>query len=148
MNVAADLSADQRLIALAHELGHGIADNVKRPVSLDGSAVAGRKVYHDLRTGDTSAQTLRKFHSPELDGYPKVDVDEELRAELLRAYMMDPNYLKSVAPNAAKSIRDSVNADPWLRKVVQFNALSPIAIGAGAGAYSLDDPRNRNALAQ
>jgi hypothetical protein len=83
-----------------------------------------------------------------LDGYPKVDVDEELRAELLRAYMMDPNYLKSVAPNAAKSIRDSVNADPWLRKVVQFNALSPIAIGAGAGAYSLDDPRNRNALAQ
>jgi hypothetical protein len=50
-------------------------------------------------------------------------------AEAIRAYMADPNYLKTVAPKTAAAIRKAVNAHPFLSKVIQFNAL-PLAAGA------------------
>ena len=43
-------------------------------------------------------------------------------AEAIRAYMTDPNYLKSVAPETAKRIREAVNANPRLNSVIQLNA--------------------------
>lgn len=137
--IDSSLPKDQKAIALSHELGHLLADNASVPVSLDGSAVASRKVYHDLHTGDTSAQMPGRVHSPEFDGYRKGEVPGELIAEMLRAYMMDPNYIKTVAPKGAAAIRASVNADPWLSKIIQFNALPPIALGAGAAGLGVLD---------
>ena len=134
IRLANDLSDADKAIALAHETGHSLAESARLPVSLDRSAVASRKVYHDLLTGTPAT---RNFRSPESVGYPKNMVDAELRAELMRAYMTDPNYLKTVAPHAAASIRASVNADPWLSKIVQFNAMPPIAIGSAAGGLGL-----------
>lgn len=131
IKIAADLSPQQLGIALSHELGHGIAESVKSPIKID-APVSARKVYHDLRTGDTSVQMPGRFHSPEFDGYRKGEVPGELIAEMLRAYMMDPNYMKTVAPKGAAAIRESINADPWLSKIIQFNALPPVALGAGA----------------
>ena len=65
--------------------------------------------------------------------YPLQDVNRELWAQAIRAYMIDPNYMKTVAPNAAAVIRGAVNAYPELSKIIQFDAEGiPIPI-------SLDD---------
>lgn len=44
-------------------------------------------------------------------------------AEAIRAYLVDPNYIKTVAPDLAAAIRDAVNSDPTLAPVIQFNNL-------------------------
>ena len=55
-------------------------------------------------------------------------------AEALRAYMADPNYLKTVAPKTAAAIRKFVNDNPRLNKVIQFNSVAvPVGIGATSG---------------
>lgn len=43
-------------------------------------------------------------------------------AEAIRAYLANPNYLKTVAPDVAARIRSSVNANPELSPHIQFNA--------------------------
>jgi hypothetical protein len=48
-------------------------------------------------------------------------------AEAIRAYMWDPNYLKTVAPKAAARIREFVNTNPQLSKFIQFNAVAGAA---------------------
>jgi hypothetical protein len=45
-------------------------------------------------------------------------------AEAIRAYMVDPNYLKTVAPKVAAAIREAVNSHPTLSKIIQFNSLA------------------------
>ena len=55
-------------------------------------------------------------------------------AEAIRAYMADPNYLKTVAPEVAARIRAAVNTDPILSPHIQFNSLAGLlAAGAGGG---------------
>ena len=54
----------------------------------------------------------------------------------MRAYLTDPNYLKTVAPDTAKRIRQFVNDHPQLRHIIQFNAV-PSALGAGMIADEL-----------
>ena len=44
-------------------------------------------------------------------------------AEALRAYMTDPNYIKTVAPKTAMRIRDAVNNNKQLRDIIQFNSV-------------------------
>jgi hypothetical protein len=55
-------------------------------------------------------------------------------ADAIRAYMADPNYLKTVAPKTAARIREFVNENPRLSKIIQFNSL---AGGAVTGTPSL-----------
>ncbi|HZN27897.1 MAG TPA: hypothetical protein VFB88_00930 [Xanthobacteraceae bacterium] len=53
--------------------------------------------------------------------------------EAIRAYMADPNYLKTIAPKTAAAIREAVNSHPALGKIIQFNAMAgPVAIIGGA----------------
>lgn len=49
--------------------------------------------------------------------------EEEYFAEAFRAYITDPNFVKSVAPNFAAAVRAAVNSHPRLRRVIQFNSL-------------------------
>jgi hypothetical protein len=49
------------------------------------------------------------------------DARAELMAEAIRAYLQDPNYLKTVAPNVAARIRAAVNTNPNLNQIIQFN---------------------------
>ncbi len=42
-------------------------------------------------------------------------------AEAIRAYLQDPNYLKTVAPNVAARIRGAINTTPDLNSIIQFN---------------------------
>ena len=42
-------------------------------------------------------------------------------AEAIRAYLLDPNYLKTLAPNVAARIRAAVNPNPEVNRILQFN---------------------------
>jgi 2,3-bisphosphoglycerate-independent phosphoglycerate mutase len=59
--------------------------------------------------------------SPEQRGCHGADARAELMAEAIRAYMQDPNYIKTVAPNVAARIRAAVNPNPNLKYIIQFN---------------------------
>ena len=56
-------------------------------------------------------------------------------AEAVRGYMLDPNYLKTVAPKTAARIREYVNGNPALNKTIQFNSLAGVG-SFGALAFS------------
>jgi len=76
--------------------------------------------------------------SPTDRGYPKSKVNEERWAEAFRAYLTDPNYIKTVAPNVAVYVREAWNSNPELARILHLNSLGPLAAaGAGAAAYSL-----------
>jgi len=139
-----DLDPEQTDIVVAHELGHGLDGGI---VDNTGQVRPLRKVYHDLATGDTRITKPKQMMGPEQYGYPANQVDGEMTAEAIRAYLQDPNYFKSVAPEMARRIREAVNTDPRLRDVIQFNANPSTAAGAfmmtpPAGAFDStnDDP--------
>jgi hypothetical protein len=113
-----DLTDDQVPRVVAHEVGHAI-DSLSGKIDTKGLSTELKQVYHDLATGrqgETKKQTL-----PQHLGYPAKEVRDEMVAEAVRAYIVDPNYLKSVAPETAKRIREAVNTDPRIAKVIQFN---------------------------
>jgi hypothetical protein len=59
------------------------------------------------------------------------------RSSALRAYMIDHNYLKTVALKMTTVIRAPINDKPRLNKIIQFNAGGPpIGIGAMNGNSS------------
>jgi hypothetical protein len=136
----AQLPQDRNRI-LAHEIGHALEYFAGRTQGLpqQGLKTELRTVYNDLNNPDLAARravnpavdpasnaVLRNW-GPERQGYRGAQVDRELMAEALRAYMSDPNYLKTVAPKTAAAIRDAVNAHPLLSRIVQFNSLAGMA---------------------
>ena len=48
-------------------------------------------------------------------------VAREYIAEAIRAYLTNPNYLKTAAPRTAAAIRAAVNPNPRLNRIIQFN---------------------------
>jgi hypothetical protein len=52
-------------------------------------------------------------------------------AEAIRAYLADPNYLKTVAPKTAAAIPAAVNSNPRLARAIQFNAVPAGPLGLG-----------------
>src|SRR5690606_1232176 len=89
------------------------------------------QLYHDLNDSSwrRGQPTPKRYQAaPEHHGYSGDDIRAENMAEAIRAYMENPNYLKSVAPETAKRIREYVNSNPRLNQVIQFNAnASPLA---------------------
>jgi len=88
---------------------------------------------------------------PEMRGYRPHQVEVELWAEAIRAYIADPNSIKTVAPVApdvANAIRVAVNNNPKLKDVIQFNAMAPVAgAGAMAGLLGSNGESNRGGSA-
>jgi len=125
----------------AHELGHTV-DELAGQIDVKGLDTELRFVYNAGVTGQerTTRQTL-----PQHVGYKDEDVPREYMAEAIRAYMTDPNWLKSVAPKTAKRIRERVNRDDKLGKIIQFNTLAPAVLGTGAAA-ALFVPGDANAM--
>ena len=91
-----------------------------------------RFVYHDLNNPMLNYARRRKMnvdlerlplYGPEYRGYPPGEIPHELMAEAVRAYMTNPNYLKTVAPKTAAAIRAVVNSNPRLSKTIQFNTV-------------------------
>ena len=77
-----------------------------------------RRLDPGLQSHDDPA--YQRF-GPEQRGCYGADARAELMAEAIRAYLHDPNYLKTVAPNVAARIRAAVNTDPNLNQIIQFN---------------------------
>ena len=135
VTIADNLSEAQQNLVVPHAFGH-VVDDRAGMIPLTGIRGQAEKAYNTLATGQ---ERERNLTTPRTQGYPREDVPRELSAEMIRAYATDPNYLKTVAPDVAKRIRDYVNTNPELSKIVQFNAV-PAAIGAaGAGAAAMPD---------
>lgn len=152
------LASPERERVLAHELGHAVdyLANPEAGIPLWHGHSDYQKgllseeygqVYHDLNAPDPDlrgmALTASDRTSPENFGYSgDWDISREYMAEALRAYMTDPNYMKSVAPTAAERIRAAVNGHPELSRIIQFNSDGlPSLFGSALAPYQ-QEPRN------
>ncbi len=150
-----DLTRESALLVHAHENGHVINQLAELPRGLEAPEhLQGelRRVYNDLNNPDPSHRGIVAFAgptkplpenivSPETRGYVPADVDHELWTEAIRAYMADPNYLKTVAPKVAAAIRAAVNANPRLAGTIQFNSSPPsVALGGVAAGAQAQQP--------
>jgi hypothetical protein len=129
---------------LAHMLGHLLdyraprasatdSDQDIRGISQDNLNEELRHVYNDcnnplLNDARRLDPGLQPDDDPDYQGFgPEqracygTDARAELMAEAIRAYLQDPNYLKTVAPNVAARIRAAVNTNPDLNQIIQFN---------------------------
>ena len=110
-----------------------------------------RRVYNTLnnssrattgagRYGPQTGEAARgRPYTPEDAGYRGKNVSREYIAEAIRACMADANYLKTVTPKTAATIRKFVNDNPRLNKFIQFNSVAvPVGIGAMTGDSSDD----------
>jgi hypothetical protein len=122
-----NLSADQAERVIAHETSH-LIDEIARQIPTTGLSTELRRIYNTLNTGQ---ERTRHLTGPQHLGYRHDDVARELMVEAIRAYMADPNYLKTVAPRTAAAIRDAVNSHPTLRRIIQFNAIAGPAMMEG-----------------
>jgi hypothetical protein len=137
-----DLIPQQKEFAVAHEGGHMAEDLAVGP---NGMSIQGLKpqlefVYSALNSGKERRQPLLL---PKDKDYSESDAPFELVAEAIRAYLTNPNYFKTFAPDAAAAIRAMVNSHPQLAKWIQFNGLGLAALRGGIGGTSNDDPNSR-----
>lgn len=116
------LPPDHAYRVIAHETGHAI-DDIAAGIPTGGLNTELRQIYNTMATGQERARGLT---GPQHIGYRPDEVQRELLAEAVRAYITDPNYIKTVAPKTAARIRAAVNADPRLNKAIQFNTSAPI----------------------
>jgi hypothetical protein len=134
-----DPKAPYRNLVLAHEFGHAIdelAGHISATLTPKEEAELSF-VYADLRHSKVKDGHLLQ---PENFGYHGDDIKWELAAEGLRAYMTDPNYFKTRAPETAAKFRKAVNDNPYLKHAIQFNSLGAIGlIGTGVRSQDRDD---------
>ena len=123
------LTAQQAPHVYAHEVGH-LVDNLTfgQQIPTAGVKREASQVYSDLNS--TMYVPKGKIGAtPQTFGYKGDNIPAELNAEGLRAYMQNPNYFKSTAPNLAARYREYVNNNPNINQVLQLNSA-----GAGLGA--------------
>jgi len=129
---------------LAHMLGHIIDYKAGRPGRPgSGEAIPAidqaninpelRYIYNDCNNVALNERRRVDPHTnpddrleyggfgPEDNGCFGVDARAELMAEAIRAYLQNPNYLNTVAPNVAARIGAAVNGNPNLNKIIHFN---------------------------
>jgi hypothetical protein len=135
--LSSSLSDSQLLQAYAHELAH-VIEEIAGHLSTKGVVGDLQHVYAVLnRLG--GAAPKGKPLQPRDFGYPRSEWPRELWAEAIRAYMANPNFLKTVSPAVAKRIRDAVNGHPRLKGIIQFNSMAAAAAAGGAGLSQEDD---------
>ncbi|PLP55713.1 hypothetical protein CYK37_29160 [Mesorhizobium loti] len=129
---------------LCHMLGHFLDLKTGQPALNDSNEIISaidqdglddelRYVYNDLQNPELNAARrvdrnvdpndrleFQNFE-PEQQGCYGADARAELMAESIRACLLDPNYLKAVAPNVAARIRAAVNPNPEINRILQFN---------------------------
>lgn len=110
----------------SHELGHAI-DDIAFTIPTNGIKKELSTIYENLNTGGWYKPG--RGMTPEGQGYKNADIGREHVAEAIRAYMTDPNYIKTVAPNTAARIREYVNQNPRLKDTIQFNGLAGGLLG-------------------
>ncbi|WP_340109424.1 hypothetical protein [Pikeienuella sp. HZG-20] len=119
---------------LSHEVGHAI-DDLAGEIPRNGLSRELSQVYSDLNNPFAGQGSRPRGFGPEALGYSKNDAPHEMMAEAIRAYMVDPNHIKSVAPKTAARIRKYVNENLRIAKAIQFNSIAA-ALAAGGSAYA------------
>lgn len=125
---------------LQHEAGHVIDDLAFGAIPTKGIDKPLRSLYEELNTPGWF-KPGRGVRPESL--YRGEQVQRELMAEAIRAYIRDPNFIKTKYPEVAKRIREHVNANQNLRNVVQFNQVAPLALlgsGLAFGTSESDQP--------
>lgn len=116
---------------MAHETAHAIDYNTfGQKIPTDGLQKELAQLYSDLNSSMRVAPG-KIGATPQINGYRGDDVSREYMAEAIRAYMRDPNYIKTVAPKTAARIREYVNTNPNLNRVIQFNSAGGGLLGGG-----------------
>jgi hypothetical protein len=121
----------------SHEVGH-LIDDLSGRIPTAGLNTELRQVYNTL---NTSRERTRHLTGPQHLGYRGDEIPRELTAEAIRAYLADPNYIKTVAPRTAAAIRAAVNAHPTLSKIIQLNTIAGPAAMVGIDPDALPIPR-------
>ncbi|MCI0528873.1 MAG: hypothetical protein L0Y56_15665, partial [Nitrospira sp.] len=126
------LSPDATRKVKLHETSHMI-DKLAGEIPTKGLHDELEKLYSTLakRKEGTHHLTLPVHHK-----YTGEHIEREYIAEAIRAYLENPNYIKTVAPKTAARIREYVNKHPRLSKIIQFNVAPPLALGT-TGAMNL-----------
>lgn len=149
IDILRDLEPVAKDRVVFHEFGHAI-DKIAGTIRTKGLSRELRDVYNSLNNPTRNAAGTdavayngtgrTRPWSPKESGYKGDDVEREYVAEAIRAYMTDPNYLKTIAPKTAAVIRKFVNDNPRLNRTIQFNSVAaPVGIGATNG--DSDDDR-------
>lgn len=145
-----------------HEVGHGLNDKVgvfdPRRANMipikPGMLSELKTIYNDLNNSQLAAARAKNPNvdpadvhwgtgvTPQSRGYSEAHAPAELMAEAVRAYLTNPNYIKTVAPKTAAALREAINTNPRLNKFIHLNSIA--GVGGGAAAYKLapsdDDP--------
>jgi hypothetical protein len=146
IRVYGGLSDAEHSRVLGHETGHavealtGLTTHLKLLEAADPSQ--GRRIFREL--SDVSSLERPHLWSDEPVGdYSKGSVEEyrirrdELFADAVRHYLVDPTSMKKVAPTAARFIRDHVNASN-IGQIIAFASMAGLALpGIAQGLASL-----------
>lgn len=133
------LSPEKLDVVITHEVGHLIDNMAGRIRHAPGMVKELETIYHTLDTGKGVNPKVMSTITPQKRGYRPDEVREEHLAEAIRAYIQDPNWIKSVAPRTAKTIREAVNTDKELSKWIQFNTATGLLGGAAAADLASGD---------
>jgi hypothetical protein len=136
------LSPAQKDRVVAHEVGH-VIDHFAAPRRGIPQQGIKAELNRNYNTGVTGQERERHLTLPKHEGYRPDKAAGELMAEAIRAYLTDPNYVKTVAPETAKAIRAAVNAHPTLSKIIQFNTIAGLAATNGIDPDALPIPRQQ-----
>lgn len=139
-----EMEPGQAECVVAHMLGHILDYKAGSPrrvglfktvtaISQDGIEAELRYLYNDLNNpavGEARRKNINvdeddkpeyRGFGPEQRGCFGADARAELMAEAFRAYLQNPNYIKTVAPNVATRICITVNPNPEINHTIQFN---------------------------
>jgi hypothetical protein len=129
---------DEVPLVVGHENGH-ILDQLAGGIPTEGLLREAEDIY---ATHVTPREEFEKA-TPENWGYSVEEVPREHMAEMVRAYMTDPNAMKAQWPEAAARIREYVNGNPKLNRVIQFNSLGAGLVGGGLARKALVAAQDR-----
>ena len=145
IRVRNDMQLDKAAMVTQHELGHAI-DQTAGKIPTAGLSGELKGVYNTLNNPNrgypdrSEAAAWGRPFTPQALGYKADEIPREYMVEAIRAYMTDPNYLKTAAPNTAARIREFVNAHPDLSKIIQFNSIAGLM---GLGLSNTEDASAR-----
>jgi hypothetical protein len=144
VELRAGMQPDKAAMVLAHELGH-VIDEMGGQIPTKGLSNELKGVYNSLNNpnraeGGLDAASWGRKVTPEAFGYKGDEIPREYMVEAIRAYMADPNYIKTVAPKTAAAIREAVNSHPTLSKIIQLNTIAGLAAVNGIDPDSLPIP--------
>ncbi|MGD9739425.1 MAG: hypothetical protein AB7O56_09570 [Bauldia sp.] len=152
VRTADDLTAGERRHVTAHEWTHHLAYLSDPPLTHDEfwamdwgipsaemTRIVEDQLYRIYQDGANPPGQPVAIQGPLDMGYPPAQVPQELWAEAGRAYLTNPNYIKTVAPDVAEVIRRRLS-----NGTIRFNSLvAPLLVGAPVLGALLPPPVDR-----